>query len=112
MPFQIKGQFMSCSGYGHLEAYEPSSAHYITINYLVSRKSRHIKHYIFFKIKLATSGVSEEATRQILTRIANVFNDTDLCDATFVVGEGLEKEEIMAPSQFMAISSTYFKDLF
>ena len=85
---------------------EPSSAHYITINYLVSRKSRHIKHYIFFKIKLATSGVSEEATRQILTRIANVFNDTDLCDATFVVGEGLEKEEIMA------ISSTYFKDLF
>jgi len=55
---------------------------------------------------------SEEATRQILTRIANVFNDTDLCDATFVVGEGAEKEEIMAPSQFMAISSTYFKELF
>ena len=29
-----------------------------------------------------------------------------------MVGEGLEKEEIMAPSQFMAISSTYFNDLF
>lgn len=55
---------------------------------------------------------SEEATRQILTRIANVFNDTDLCDATFVIGEGAEKEEIMAPSQFMAISSPYFKELF
>jgi len=55
---------------------------------------------------------AEEATRQILTRIANVFNDTDLCDATFVVGEGAEKEEIPAPSQFMAISSPYFKELF
>ena len=55
---------------------------------------------------------SEEATRQILTRIANVFNDTDLCDATFVVKEGTEKEEIMAPSQFMVISSNYFKELF
>ena len=42
---------------------------------------------------------AEEATRQILTRIANVFNDTDLCDATFVVGEGAEKEEIPAPSE-------------
>ena len=55
---------------------------------------------------------AEEATRQILTRIANVFNDNDLCDATFVVGEGLEKEDIPAPSQFMAISSPFFKDLF
>merc|ERR1712007_399633 len=44
--------------------------------------------------------------------IANVFNDADLCDATFVVGEGAEKEEISAPSQFMAVSSSYFKNLF
>ncbi len=29
---------------------------------------------------------SEEASRQILQRIANVFNDPDLCDAVFVVG--------------------------
>ena len=55
---------------------------------------------------------SEECTQQILTRIANVFNGTDICEATFVVGEGVEKEEIMAPSQFMEISSTYFKELF
>jgi len=55
---------------------------------------------------------AEEATRQILTRIANVFNDTDLCDATFKVGEGADMEEIPAPSQFMAISSPFFKDLF
>lgn len=55
---------------------------------------------------------SEEATRQILFRIANVFNDADLCDATFVVGEGADKEEISAPSQFMAVSSSYFKNLF
>ena len=34
-----------------------------------------------------------------MTGIANVFNDTDLCDATFVVGEGAEKEEIPAPSE-------------
>jgi len=55
---------------------------------------------------------SEESTRHILTRIANVFDDTDLCDATFVVGDAAEKEEIMAPSQFMAMSSSYFKELF
>jgi len=56
--------------------------------------------------------LAEDTTRQILTRIANVFNDTDLLDAAFVVEEGVEKEEIPAASQFMAISSPYFKELF
>ena len=55
---------------------------------------------------------AEEATRQILLRIANVFNDPDLCDVTFIVGDDHEtKEEICAPSQFMAITSPYFKRL-
>ena len=60
----------------------------------------------------AATFFSEEATRQILLRIANVFNDPDLCDATFVVGDDNDKEEICAPSQFMAIASPYFKQLF
>ena len=60
----------------------------------------------------AATFFSEEATRQILLRIANVFNDPDLCDATFVVGDDSDKEEICAPSQFMAIASPYFKQLF
>jgi len=55
---------------------------------------------------------SEEATRQILKRIADVFNDPELCDAVFVLGDGEKEEEIPAPSQFMAASSTYFKELF
>jgi len=55
---------------------------------------------------------SEEASRQILLRIANVFNDPELCDAVFVLGDGEKEEEIPAPSQFMAASSTYFKELF
>merc|ERR1711962_1267380 len=55
---------------------------------------------------------TEEASRQILLRIANVFNDPDLCDAVFLVGEGEKQEEIPAPSQFMAVSSPYFKDMF
>ena len=55
---------------------------------------------------------TEEATRQILSRISNVFNDPDLCDATFIVGDDSEKEEIKAPSQFMSIASPYFKKLF
>jgi len=55
---------------------------------------------------------TEEASRQILLRIANVFNDPDLCDAVFMVGEGDKQEEIPAPSQFMAVSSPYFKDMF
>ena len=60
----------------------------------------------------AATFFTEEATRQILARISNVFNDPDLCDATFIVGDDNEKEEISAPSQFMAIASPYFKDLF
>ena len=60
----------------------------------------------------AATFFTEEATRQILTRISNVFNDPDLCDATFIVGDDNEKEEINAPSQFMALASPYFKNLF
>ena len=60
----------------------------------------------------AATFFTEEATRQILTRISNVFDDPDLCDATFIVGDNNEKEEISAPSQFMALSSPYFKKLF
>lgn len=59
-----------------------------------------------------SSFFSEEASRQILLRIANVFNDPELCDAVFVLGDGDKEEEIPAPSQFMAASSTYFKELF
>jgi hypothetical protein len=58
------------------------------------------------------SAISEAATRQILLRIASVFNDPDICDATFIVGQDEEKEEIRAPSQFMAISSSAFKAMF
>merc|ERR1712112_282522 len=65
------------------------------------------------KVKMPESNFfTEEASRQILLRIANVFNDPDLCDAVFMVGEGDKQEEIPAPSQFMAASSTYFKDMF
>ena len=60
----------------------------------------------------AATFFTEEATRQILARISNVFNDPDLCDATFIVGDDNEREEIMAPSQFMAMASPYFKNLF
>ena len=60
----------------------------------------------------AATFFTEEATRQILTRISNVFDDPDLCDATFIVGDDNEKEEITAPSQFMALASPYFKNLF
>jgi len=41
-----------------------------------------------------------------------VFNDPDLCDVVFIVGDGDKQEEIPAPSQFMAVSSPYFKDMF
>lgn len=54
----------------------------------------------------------DDASRQILQRIAAVFNDPDICDAIFVVGDGAEQEEICAPSQFMAVSSPFFKSLF
>jgi len=54
---------------------------------------------------------AEEASRQILVRVASVLQDPDLCDATFVVEDGNEKEEIKAPTQFMAMSSPYFKSI-
>lgn len=54
---------------------------------------------------------AEEASRQILVRVASVLQDPELCDATFVVEDGGEKEEIRAPTQFMAMSSPYFKSL-
>merc|ERR1712038_245329 len=55
---------------------------------------------------------AEEASKQILIRVAGVLNDPDLCDASFIVEDGPEKEEIRAPSQIMAMSSPYFKSLF
>jgi len=55
---------------------------------------------------------TEEASRQILLRVASVFNDPDLCDVKFIVGDDDNQEEIPAPSQFMAVCSPYFKDLF
>jgi len=59
-----------------------------------------------------TSFYEEDASRQILARVANVFSDPDICDATFVVSDGQDEEEICAPSQFMAVASPYFKGLF
>merc|ERR1712109_392690 len=71
------------------------------------------KHFVIKSTKMPESNFfTEEASRQILLRIANVFNDPDLCDAVFLVGEGEKQEEIPAPSQFMAVSSPYFKDMF
>jgi len=55
---------------------------------------------------------TEEANKQILLRVASVFNDPDLCDVKFIVGEDENQEEIPAPSQFMAVCSPYFKNLF
>merc|ERR1712038_2207990 len=55
---------------------------------------------------------AEEASKQILIRIAGVLQDPDLCDASFIVEDGANKEEIRAPSQIMAMSSPYFKSLF
>merc|ERR1712165_465218 len=71
------------------------------------------KHFLIKSTKMPESNFfTEEASRQILLRIANVFNDPDLCDAVFLVGDGEKDEEIPAPSQFMAVSSPYFKDMF
>merc|ERR1712156_893740 len=56
--------------------------------------------------------LAEEASKQILIRIAGVLQDPDLCDASFIVEDGADKEEIRAPSQIMAMSSPYFKSLF
>lgn len=55
---------------------------------------------------------AEEASKQILIRVAGVLQDPDICDASFIVDDGTEKEEIRAPSQIMAMSSPYFKQLF
>ena len=46
------------------------------------------------------------------TRVANVFNNPDLLDATFKVGERAETEEILALSQFKATLRPLFKELF
>ena len=45
----------------------------------------------------------KEASKQILLRIAGVLQDPDLCDASFIVEDGADKEEIRAPSQLMAM---------
>merc|ERR1712088_205924 len=55
---------------------------------------------------------AEEASKQILVRVAGVLQDPDICDAVFIVDDGNEKEEIRAPSQVMAMSSPFFKSLF
>ena len=55
---------------------------------------------------------AEEASKQILVRIAGVLQDPDICDAVFIVEDGTESEEICAPSQIMSMSSPYFKALF
>merc|ERR1712212_721184 len=55
---------------------------------------------------------AEEASKQILVRFSNVLQDPDICDAIFMVDDGVEREEIRAPSQIMAMSSTFFKDLY
>jgi len=55
---------------------------------------------------------AEEASKQILIRVAGVLQDPEICDATFVVDDGTDREEIRAPSQIMAMSSPYFKSLF
>ena len=45
----------------------------------------------------------KEASKQILIRIAGFLQDPDLCDASFIVEDGADKEEIRAPSQLMAM---------
>ena len=55
---------------------------------------------------------AEEASKQILVRISNVLQDPDICDAIFIVDDGIEREEIRAPSQIMVMSSKFFKDLY
>merc|ERR1712088_94704 len=55
---------------------------------------------------------AEEASKQILVRISNVLQDTEICDAVFIVDDGVEREEIRAPSQVMAMSSPFFKALY
>jgi len=55
---------------------------------------------------------AEEASKQILVRVANVLQDPEICDAIFIVDDGVEREEIRAPSQIMAMSSPFFKSLY
>jgi len=55
---------------------------------------------------------AEEASKQILVRISNVLQDPEICDAVFIVDDGVEREEIRAPSQIMAMSSPFFKSLY
>ena len=50
---------------------------------------------------------AEEASKQILVRVANVLQDPEICDAIFIVDDGVEREEIRAPSQIMAMSSPF-----
>merc|ERR1712109_244307 len=75
----------------------------ITVNMSTEAASTAPKEQAFF---------AEEASKQILIRIAGVLQDPDLCDASFIVEDGADKEEIRAPSQIMAMSSPYFKSLF
>merc|ERR1712212_1313569 len=55
---------------------------------------------------------AEEASKQILVRISNVLQDPEICDAIFIVDDGIDREEIRAPSQIMAMSSPFFKSLY
>merc|ERR1712088_46268 len=55
---------------------------------------------------------AEEASKQILVRISNVLQDPEICDAIFIVDDGVEREEVRAPSQIMAMSSPFFKSLY
>merc|ERR1712025_1467743 len=55
---------------------------------------------------------AEEARKQTLVRISNVLQDPEICDAIFIVDDGVEREEIRAPSQIMAMSSPFFESLY
>merc|ERR1712212_866038 len=55
---------------------------------------------------------AEEASKQILVRISNVLQDPEICDAIFIVDDGIHREEIRSPSQIIAMSSPFFKSLY
>ena len=40
---------------------------------------------------------AEEASKQILVRISNVLQDTDICDAIFIVDDGIERKKSEPP---------------
>ena len=44
---------------------------------------------------------AEEAIKQILVRISNVLQELEICDAVFIVDDGIEREEVRDPSQIM-----------